>query len=48
LDRDTAIGPEAKDRATRREQIAVERSIGLAQQDLGRGVERAASIGIEL
>ncbi len=49
LDRDTAIGPEAKDRATRREQIAVERSIGLAQRELGRGVERApTSIGIEL
>jgi conjugative relaxase-like TrwC/TraI family protein len=48
LDRDTAVGPEAKDRATRREQIAVERSIGLAQREFGRGVERAASIGIEL
>jgi conjugative relaxase-like TrwC/TraI family protein len=48
LDRDTAIGPEAKDQATRREQIAVERSIGLAQRELGRGVERAASMGIEL
>jgi conjugative relaxase-like TrwC/TraI family protein len=48
LDRDTAIGPEAKDRATRREQVAVERSIGLAQRELGRGVERATSMGIEL
>ena len=41
LDRDTAIGPEAKDRATRREQVAVERSIGLAQQALGLSGSRA-------
>jgi conjugative relaxase-like TrwC/TraI family protein len=52
LDRDTAIGPEAKDRATRREQVAVERSIATARQASGleplRGSERTMGIGIEL
>lgn len=52
LDRDTAIGPEAKDPARRREQIAVERSIATARQASGlepsRGPERTMEIGIEL
>jgi hypothetical protein len=52
LDRDTAIGPEAKDRATRREQVAVERSIATAREASGleplRGSERTMGIGVEL
>ncbi|HEX3362564.1 MAG TPA: MobF family relaxase [Solirubrobacterales bacterium] len=52
LDRDTAIGPEAKDRATRREQVAVERSIATARRESGleqlRDTGRTMEIGVEL
>jgi conjugative relaxase-like TrwC/TraI family protein len=51
-DRDTALGPEAEDHATRREQERLRRSIGLAQQALGiertRTTERTRSMEIEL
>ncbi|MBS0550894.1 MAG: hypothetical protein JSR24_24315, partial [Proteobacteria bacterium] len=51
-DRDTALGPEADDHATRREQERVRGSIGLAQQALGiergRTTERTRTMEIEL
>jgi conjugative relaxase-like TrwC/TraI family protein len=52
LDRDTAIGPEAKDRATRREQVGVERSIATARRESGleqlRDTAPTMEIGVEL
>jgi hypothetical protein len=52
LDRDTALGPEAKDRAARREQERVRGSIGLAQRKLGiervKTFDRARTMEIEL
>jgi hypothetical protein len=51
-DRESALGPEAKDRAERREQIAAERSIDQARRSLGleptRTVERGQTIEIGL
>ncbi|MBS1895183.1 MAG: AAA family ATPase, partial [Actinobacteria bacterium] len=51
-DRESALGPEAKDRAERREQIAAERSIERARRSLGleptRAVERGQSMEIGL
>jgi len=52
LDRDTVLGPEAKDRATRREQERVRGSIARAQRELGieaaPTIERAPSLEIGL
>jgi conjugative relaxase-like TrwC/TraI family protein len=42
LDRDTALGPEAEDRAVRAEQVAAERSIATARQVLG--IEQAPAV----
>jgi hypothetical protein len=51
-DRESALGPEAKDRTERREQIAAERSIDQARRSLGleptRAVEREQTIEVGL
>ncbi len=51
-DRDSALGPEAKDRSERQHQIAAERSIAQARRSLGleptRAVERGQTIEIGL
>lgn len=47
LDRDTALGPEAEDQATRREQERVERSIATARRDLGIGQEQTIELGAQ-
>ncbi len=52
LDRDTVLGPEAKDHATRREQERVRGSVARAQRELGiepaQTIERAPSLEIGL